>query len=200
MSGAEYKTKSAGDRKCCKINLLLTGPMMHWINQRLLQKNPSPVPWHLCRVVVNWWKTTATWVCGGKNKATQGSLHEPLAPLSTCHLCCLPSPPQWHSHSDEDHEKTPPHFRRKKRKQLSCAGKDNYYLLFKSGVTSGYRSMKRGNFQAERIWTFEILIQKLYLLVSYTLHRQTHPTMPGKLQKGPFNVAEQREAGGLEEA
>lgn len=83
------------------------------------------------------------------------------------------------------------------RKQLSCEGKDSCYLLFKSGVTSGRRSMRKGNFQAERIWTLETFVQKWCLLVSYTLHGQTQPAVLGRLQKGPFSAAEQREAGGL---
>lgn len=107
------------------------------------------------------------------------------------------SPPQWHSHSEGHHEKIPSYFGKKKRKRLSCGGKDSYYLLFKSGVTSGRRSMRKGNFQVERIWTLEIFVQKWCLLVSYTLHAQIHPAMPGRLQKEPFTVAEQREARGL---
>lgn len=59
--------------------------------------------------------------------------------------------------------------------------------------------MRKGNFQAERIWTLEIFVQKWYLLVSYIIHRQTHPATLGRLQKGPFSVAEQREAGVLGE-
>lgn len=57
--------------------------------------------------------------------------------------------------------------------------------------------MRKGNFQVERIWTLEIFVQKWCLLVSYTLHAQIHPAMPGRLQKEPFTVAEQREARGL---
>lgn len=84
------------------------------------------------------------------------------APLSTHQLCCFPFP----SHSKERSEKLPPCFGGKKRKQLSCGGKDSYYLLFKSGVTSGHRSMRKGNLKAERIWTLEISAQKWCLLVS----------------------------------
>lgn len=98
--------------------------------------------------------------------------------------------------SKEGRKKFPPCFERKKRKQLSCGGKDSYYLLFKSGVTSGHRSMRKGNFKAERIWTLEISAQKWCLLVSYAVRGQTHPATPGGLQKGPLSVAEQREAGG----
>lgn len=115
------------------------------------------------------------------------------APLSTHQLCCFPFP----SHSKERSEKLPPCFGRKKRKQLSYGGKDSYYLLFKSGVTSGHRSMRKGNLKAERIWTLEISAQKWCLLVSCAEGK--HTPMPGRLQKGPFSVAEQRGAGVLGE-
>lgn len=199
MSSPEYTTKSAGDTRSCKITSLLRGPMPCWPNQRLLLKNPSPVPQQRCRVIITWWKTTAAWVCGGKNRSIKGSLLEPGWGLHSepATSAASLSPLQRHGCSEGHREKIPPCFGRKKRKQLSCGGKDSYYLLFKSGVTSGHRSMRKGNFQAERIWTLEIFVQKWCLPASYALRGQTHPATPGRLQKGPFSVAEQREAGGL---
>ena len=200
-SGAEYTTESAGDTRCRRIDRLLSCPMPWWPNQRLLPKNPSPVPWHLCRVIITWWKTTAAWVYGGKNRSTKASLlwQGPRQGLNSAPAISAASPshPPQHGCSGGHHEKIPPHSGRKKRRQLSCGGKDSYYLLFKSGVTSGNRSMRKGNFKAERIWTLEIFIQKWCLPVSCTRHGQTHPAIPGRLQKGPFSVAEQKEAGGL---
>lgn len=132
--------------------------------------------------------------CRGKNRSIKGSLQEQDGG-STQHppTLLLPLPLGC---SKEGSKKLPPCLGSKKRKQLSCGGKDSYYLLFKSGVTSGHRSMRKGNFKAERIWTLEISAQKWCLLVSCTIPGQTHPATPGGLQKGPFSVAEHREAGG----
>lgn len=115
------------------------------------------------------------------------------APFSTHQLCCFPFPL-----AALKREVKSSHLALggRKEKQLSCGGKDTYYLLFKSGVTSGHRSMRKGNLKAERIWTLEISTQKWCLLVSCAVRGQTHPARPGRLQKGPFSVAEQREAGG----
>jgi len=107
----------------------------------------------------------------------------------------FPSPPQQHGCSEDHDEKIPPLFGWKKRKQLSRRGKDSYYLLFKSGVISGHRSMRKGNFQAERIWTLEIFVEKWCLPVPFAIGAQTHPATPGRHQKDPFCAAQQRKAG-----
>lgn len=161
-----------------------------------LQKQHSPVPQH----VVTWQKTITDCLCIGKKTGqpkppctSQGggsAQHPPWATSTT-----VPAPPQQHCCSEGSHEKTPPPFGGKKRNRLSCGRKDSYYLLFKSGGISGHRSMRKGNFQAERISTLEIFVEKWCLLVSYAIGVQTHPVMPGRHQKGPFCVAKQRKAG-----
>lgn len=161
-----------------------------------LQKKHSPVPQH----IVTWQKTIADCLCIGKKTGQSkppctsqdgGSAQHPPWATSTT----VPAPPQQHCCSEGSHEKTPPCFGRKKRNRLSCGRKDSYYLLFKSGGISGHRSMRKGNFQAERIWTLEIFVEKWCLLVSYAIGVQTHPVTPGRHQKGPFCVAKQRKAG-----
>lgn len=161
-----------------------------------LQKQHSPVPQH----VVTWQKTITDCLCIGKKTGQPkppctsqdgGSAQHPPWATSTT----VPAPPQQHCCSEGSHEKTPPPFGGKKRNRLSCGRKDSYYLLFKSGGISGHRSMRKGNFQAERIWTLEIFVEKWCLLVSYAIGVQTHPVMPGRHQKGPFCVAKQRKAG-----
>lgn len=174
-------------RWCCKIGPSLdVHPLCH-PNQSLLPKNST--------LHHDTWLALENYCCPAlhREKVRQskpGWGHPPWATSIT-----FPSPPQQHGCSEDHDEKIPPLFGWKKRKQLSRRGKDSYYLLFKSGVISGHRSMRKGNFQAERIWTLEIFVEKWCLPVPFAIGAQTHPATPGRHQKDPFCAAQQRKAG-----